>query len=117
MLSRSGFCALAVVMAAAFSSPASAAPANTGCTPEEVAVFNNRVYVRCSAAVGGVSFFAVPTTDAPHAARMLSLLSTAHVAGRTLTLTYEADAAAGGGASFSCAPADCRLLLGARFGK
>lgn len=92
-----------------------AASATTGCTAEEVAVFANRIYVRCAAAVGGVSIFALPTTDAPHAARMLSLLSTAHVAGRAMTLIYETDAGAGG--NFGCPPTDCRLLLGARFGK
>ena len=115
MVLRSFRCAAAAVSVACFSAPAFAASANTGCTPEEVAVFANRIHVRCAAAVGGVSFFAVPTVDAPHAARMLSLLSTAHVAGRTLNLTYETDANAG--SSFGCAQNDCRLLLGARFGK
>jgi len=96
-------------------SAVNAAPANTNCTPEEVGVFGNRVVVRCAAAVGGILYFALPTTDAPHAARILSLLSTAHVAGRTLMLTYEPTDTSG--PSFGCAANDCRLLLGARFGK
>jgi hypothetical protein len=90
-------------------------PSTTSCVSQEVGAFADRVYVRCAASVGGVFSFAVPTTDAAHAARLLSILTTAHVAGRTLQLTYEPSDKTG--PPPGCPPKDCRLLLGAWFGK
>ena len=99
----------------AFANPCAAAPTTTGCVPEEVGTYANYIYVRCAAAVGGITTFAAPTTDATHASRLLSLLSTAQVAGRALRLTY--DPADTTGPNFGCAAKDCRLLIGAQFGK
>lgn len=99
----------------AVGNPCAAAPTTTSCVPEEVGTYANYIYVRCAAAVGGITTFAAPTSDATHASRLLSLLSTAQVAGRTLRLTY--DPADTTGPSFGCAAKDCRLLVGAQFGK
>jgi hypothetical protein len=85
------------------------------CQPDEVAVWSNRIHVRCEAAVAGVSYFAVPVSDAAHAARMLSVISTAVVAGRAMLLTYEPSDTSG--TSIGCPISNCRLLQGAAFGK
>lgn len=86
------------------------------CTPVEVAVIStNRAHVRCAAPVGGIDFFAVPTDDPAHIARMLSILSTAQVAGRTLNLLYDPDDTSS--LPPACAESNCRLLLGAGFGQ
>ena len=85
------------------------------CTPVQVMTFPERVHVRCAAAVGGISFFAVSTKDAAYAARVLSVISTAQVAGRTLTILY--DPADLSGAAIGCQNTDCRLILGVGFGQ
>jgi len=103
----------------ASSSDLSAAPTSQTwitCTPVEVAVIStNRAHVRCAAPVGGIDFFAVPTDDPPHIARMLSILSIAQAAGRTLNLLY--DPADTSSLPPGCAQSNCRLLLGAGFGQ
>jgi hypothetical protein len=82
------------------------------CTPVNVAAFSQRIHVKCSASVGtGIWYFAVPTSNAANAARMLSLLSTAHVAGRTLWI--QSDLADTSGASIGCQTNDCRLIIAA----
>jgi hypothetical protein len=96
-------------------SSASAAPTDTLCTPVQVVDWGVRVHVRCSAAVGGVVYFATPTSDAQHAARVLSLASTALVAGRTLVINY--DPADTSGASFGCQANDCRVIRAIGFGQ
>jgi hypothetical protein len=87
----------APVVDAAGAQPASAvepaAPASptaewTLCTPENVAVYTSRLHVRCVESVGGITYFALSTANAAHAARILSLLSTAHAAGRTLSTAF-----------------------------
>jgi hypothetical protein len=98
----------------ASSADAVAAPTNVTCTPNQVGVFSNRVFVRCSgAAGGGITYFAFATSDAPAAARVLSILSTAHVAGRTLGISYEPNDTSG--AAIGCPPNDCRLISGVWF--
>lgn len=98
-------------------SPVSSAVAETTtvCTPIRVAVFKNRVHVQCSSAVGGISFFAAPTSDSANVARILSLLSTAQVAGRNVLIWY--DPANTSGASFGCQTNDCRPINGVAFGQ
>ncbi|QSQ17490.1 hypothetical protein [Myxococcus landrumensis] len=79
------------------------------CVPSQVGVFTNRIHVRCSASVaGGIWFFAVPTTDAAHTNRMLSLLTSALVGGRSMTIDYNPSSTAG--TSIGCQSNDCRLL-------
>jgi hypothetical protein len=85
------------------------------CTPVEVAAFKERVHVKCAAAVGGILYFAAPTSDVAHAARILSLISTAQVAGRTLGIKY--DPADTKGSSFGCGKSDCRTIIAVSFGQ
>lgn len=86
------------------------------CTPVEVAVLNNRISLKCSESYGqGIRFFAFPTSETAASARFLSLLSTAQVAGRTLSILY--DPADLSGADFTCAVSNCRALHGAAFGQ
>ena len=86
------------------------------CVPTEVIAFSNRIHVRCAAAVGGgIRFFAVPTSNAPHAARVQSMLTTAQVAGRTLRILYEPGNTSG--SSFGCGPQDCRQISAVGFGQ
>lgn len=81
----------------------------TACTPNQVGVFTNRIHVRCAASVaGGIWFFALPTTDAAHTNRMLSLLNSALVGGRSLTIDYNPSSTAG--TSIGCQSGDCRLI-------
>jgi hypothetical protein len=87
------------------------APINGSCTPIGVAVFENRVHVRCSAPIAGFTFFAVSTADAQNAARFLNLFTTARVNNRVLTIFF--DTADLSGASFGCLNSDCRVARGA----
>ena len=96
---------------------AAAAFNDISCTPVQVAVFTNasRLHVRCAASVGGISFFALSTVNAPLAARVLSILTTAQVAGRTLGIRYNpADTS---GTSIGCEASDCRLIVEVWFGQ
>jgi hypothetical protein len=93
---------------------AAATTSDISCVPVQVFVFAYRdgqplrLHVQCSAAVGGISYFALNTADAPVAARILSILTTAQVAGRTLGIRYDpADTA---GTSIGCQSSNCRLI-------
>jgi hypothetical protein len=83
--------------------------------PTEVMTYAARIHVRCAASVGGIRYFALSTSDAANAARVLSVLTTAQVAGRTLTILY--DPADISGAQIGCLVADCRLIQAAGFGQ
>jgi len=87
------------------------------CTPIGVMTFtkSGRLHVQCAAAVNGIRFFAVATSDAANAARVLSTITTAQVAGRTLAILY--DPADLSGASIGCQNSDCRLILAVGFGQ
>lgn len=78
------------------------------CTPLNVGALNNRIHVRCAESYGGVYYFAMPNDNPAHVARTLSLLSTAQVAGRTLSILY--DPADLSGAGWGCAESNCRAL-------
>lgn len=82
----------------------------TTCTPVSSASFDNRVHVRCSAAVSGILYFAVATSDANRAARALALFSTAQSLGRDLRIFY--DPANTSGSALGCLVSDCRLADG-----
>ena len=91
---------------------AEAAQTWSTCKPVRVANYANRVHVKCAASVsGGIWYFAYPGADTATAARMLSLLSSAFIAGRTLQVLY--DPADKSGAGFGCQVNDCRKLLAA----
>lgn len=95
-----------------------AAPASTSwhtCnSPDQVAVFTNRVHVHCASttpAISGVSWFAVPTApDSAAASRFMSVIQTAMIAGRPLLLWVDPADLSGG--SFGCGTGDCRRLYG-----
>ncbi|GAB4280611.1 MAG: hypothetical protein Kow0092_36210 [Deferrisomatales bacterium] len=93
--------------------PAPARAAEVSCTPVNVGVFPSRVHVKCSASFSGVQFFAASTADAAHAARVLSVLSTALAAGRTVNVFY--DPGDTSGAAIGCQANDCRLIQGVVF--
>jgi hypothetical protein len=81
-----------------------------GCKSVEVRTFAERVHVRCSqAAAGGIVFFAVATANSAHAARFLSVLMMAHLAGKSITVEYDPKDTSGTG--FGCLANDCRRLL------
>jgi hypothetical protein len=95
--------------------PLPAWAADASCVPVQVAVFTNRLHVRCAAAIGGIHYFAMATSDAALSARVLSVLTTAQVAGRTLGIEYEPSDTTG--AAIGCQPADCRVIHGVWFGQ
>lgn len=82
---------------------------STSCTPANVAVYTNRIHVKCAASTsGGIWYFALATTDTAHVNRTLSLLSTALAGGRTLSIDYNPSTTAG--TSIGCLSTDCRLI-------
>jgi hypothetical protein len=94
---------------------ATAEPTDTFCVPVQVVVFADapRQHVRCAAAVGSIIYFAISTVETALAARVLSILTTAQVAGRTLIIRY--DPADTSGTSIGCQANDCRLILAVGF--
>src|SRR5467141_222417 len=66
-------------------------PAETwiSCTPVGIVTYRTRVHVRCAAAVGGITYFAASTQDVAFSARILSVITAAQVAGRTLSILYD----------------------------
>jgi|ERR1044072_157315 hypothetical protein len=91
-----------------------AAAATTTCTPIQVAIFSNRIHVRCAAPVGGISYFAFPTSNATQADRYLSMLLDAQVAHRNLTVWYDPNTTSG--TSYGCLASDCRPIDALAFG-
>jgi hypothetical protein len=94
---------------------ANAAPVDGFCTADQVMVWTNRVHVRCATPVGSIKYFAISTSDQAQAARVLSVINTALVAGRTLTIRH--DPADLSGASIGCLTSDCRLIQAIGFGQ
>jgi len=98
---------------------ASAAEVDYPCSPDGVAVYarnRKRVHVRCKGtAGGGIRYFALPVgTDDASVNRVLSILTTAQVAGRTLVITYDPQEIPP--ESSGCLAADCRLIISVGFG-
>lgn len=85
------------------------------CIPASVATFEDRVHVECAASIAGIRFFAAPTNNPAHAARVLSTLSAAQVAGRTLSILY--DPSDTSGSKFNCQESDCRTIIAVGFGQ
>jgi hypothetical protein len=61
------------------------------------------------AASGGIVFFAVPTANSAYAARVLAVLTAAHVAGKNIEIEYDPNDTSG--ADFGCLATDCRRIL------
>ncbi len=79
------------------------------CTPVNVGVYSTRIHVKCNESYSGIRYFAYPTTDAAAVARYLSVLTSAQVADRTLSVLYNpADSTSG--VSYGCGASDCRPL-------
>jgi hypothetical protein len=81
------------------------------CSSVGVAAYPNRIHVECSPAAGSIRFFALGTSNSAHAARILSVLSMAHVTGRQLYIQY--DPTDTSGADIGCQTDDCRLIQSA----
>ena len=80
------------------------------CKSVDVSSYAERVHVRCDRATsGGIVFFAVPTANAAHAARILSVLMMAHLTARSLVVEYDPNDTSG--TAFGCQAHDCRRLL------
>ena len=79
------------------------------CTPARVGVFTTRIHVKCSAAISGIWYFAYSTADDAEAARVLSVLNSALLTGRTLVILYDPSDTTSG-PPIGCAASDCRLL-------
>lgn len=105
----------AVIVVLLVAGRAQAAETWISCTPVEIMTYQVRVHVRCAAAVGGITYFAAATQDAPYTARVLSVITAAQVAGRTLTILY--DPADLSGAAIGCLTSDCRLIRAVGFGQ
>lgn len=81
------------------------------CKLRDVTVFNNRIHARCTTATsGGIYFFAVPTSDATKANRLLTIGTTTLVSGRKFVAIFEPSDTSG--VSFGCQADDCRALVG-----
>jgi hypothetical protein len=82
------------------------------CSSVGVAVYPERIHVECGvAAPGGIRFFALSTGNSPHAARILSVLSMAHVTGKDLYIGYDPNDTSG--TTIGCQDTDCRLIQSA----
>lgn len=93
-------------------SPAVPAYDTFTCTPYRVAAFTNRVHIWCSSpAPGGISWFAVSTSDSGSASRFLSIFTTAKVTGKNVIIFYTASDTSGN--AWGCNAADCRIAQGA----
>jgi hypothetical protein len=110
------FARVALALAGLAGGPAWAAPTDVFCTPNQVVVFTDapQLHVRCDEPYS-VKYFAASTTDAAQAGRILSVIQTALVAGRTLIVNYDPNDLSG--AAIGCQTDDCRLIRRIGFGK
>lgn len=82
------------------------------CIPEQVAVFSNRMHVRCSNSPGsGIYFFAYPIKESPGymANRWIAVSQSALALNKTLVVHYNSDSNYN---PAGCWTKDCRLLTG-----
>ena len=96
-----------------FTGTALAAPKSLTCNPDDVSVYpNSRIHVHCSPGDNflGVDYFALGVADAAEANRVLSVILSALVGRKQLTIFY--DSADHSGASFGCDPSNCRAIQG-----
>jgi len=104
--------ALRAFIAIAFLVPGVTAAAEFRCTLGDVVVFGNRVHCQCTTTTADgsakIRYFAVPTTDAKLADRLLTIGTTALVAGRRFIAGYNSGDTSG--SSFGCNSNDCRKL-------
>jgi hypothetical protein len=67
------------------------------------------MHIRCAADIEGIWYFAVPTSDSKHAARMLATMLTAHATGQWTSVLF--DPMDTSNLPPGCLETDCRLLL------
>ena len=102
--------ATAAVLALAPAHPSFAASSFFGCKSVEVATYPERIHVKCAQpANGNYFYFAIPTANSAHAARILSTLLMGHTVGKNLVVEF--DPADTSGTAFGCGANDCRRLL------
>lgn len=103
---------LSAFFALAFLVPGIATAAEFRCTLRDVVVFGNRVHCQCTTTTpdgsANIRYFAVPTTDAKLADRLLTIGTTALVSGRRFIAGYNSGDTSGN--SFGCNSNDCRKL-------
>lgn len=80
------------------------------CTPTSTATFTGRVHVKCSQVYDGIRFFAVRASDAGEAARFLSTVNAALLAGYDVSVAY--DPVDTSGNAWGCDQSDCRRAVG-----
>ncbi len=92
---------------------ACAATVDFTCEPTEVAVFQNRIHVKCAQSYndGGATiwYWAVSVSGVQWANRFLSTSTTALVSGRKLVIQFTAGDTSG--TRFGCLAQDCRRAL------
>ncbi len=87
------------------------APANANyvlCTPTNVGVFPERIHIRCTQNFGGVIYFAVSTSNANFANRVLDVWKTGLTTGRQVGIDYNPSDLTG--SSVGCLNQDCRII-------
>ena len=106
-------CIMLTACTIGIASVAFAAEKTFTCNPIDVGVFpKKRIHVRCEPGDGPIRWFALGVSDAAEANRVLSILSTAFVTKKQLTIWYDPADLSGG--SIGCLTSDCRLIRGVR---
>lgn len=110
-----GILGLAVALSLYWSSGAAwAQEKSAACKPVETAVFANRIHVQCEFPVDGkFLFFAAPTLEPKFANRALSVILSAQMSGKVVTVVFDPlmEPVDGSGNTFGCLANDCRRLL------
>jgi len=79
------------------------------CNPVNVATYTTRVHIKCDVPANGIWYFAAPTSNSKHAARVLSLLLTAQAVGSQVSVLYDPEDTSG--TAYGCDAADCRPII------
>ncbi|MCI5145620.1 MAG: hypothetical protein D3923_08825 [Candidatus Electrothrix sp. AR3] len=78
------------------------------CTISDIAVFTNRIHVKCEESYSGIYFFSYPVSkDTASTARFLSILSASRISGHQLNILYDPSDDTSG-VSYGCQAHDCR---------
>jgi hypothetical protein len=107
-LSRLFFVALTLIFSwLGFSGAAQAQEKFAACKPVQSGVFANRIHMRCEYPVDGkFLYFAAPTSEPRFANRALSVILSAQLSGKVVTVAFNPMDQSGGG--FGCLISDCR---------
>ncbi len=77
------------------------------CQPAGVMEHPDRIHIRCAQATGGISYYAIATTNKERANRFQSLGTAALLGGKTLWVYFEQNDTSG--TSIGCPASDCRI--------